>query len=128
MFTYQNQGSMEEPRPLRLSSLQLDDSGDSGERSTPAVHLLVAIMRRAIWDFVLYREYVDTSNKELSKLAEDAAGWIFFDGEEQLDEEGRMSFLYVCTQLDVDPVSLREQVMGLKREDIQWISNGIKEE
>lgn len=88
---------------------------------------MVAIVRRAVWDFALYRNVDPEKDKERYQLAVDAAGWLFWDGEEEEDEEGRWSFLFICGELDLDPKRVREGVLKMNRSDIQKLNNHIKE-
>jgi hypothetical protein len=110
------------------SNYQLDDEFEATlqKRSTPERRLMVAILRRAIWDFALYRDM--EPDTERYELAVDAAGWIFWDGEETLDEEGRYSFMHVCASLDLDTTSLRKAVLRLTRENIGKITRRIETE
>lgn len=117
--------------------------------TTPSQRLLVAIMRRAIWDFVLYRDEDPTryrpekgrtaaARKEIEEekkkcqerlqIAEEAAGWIFWDGAEESDGEGRYTFRHICELLDLDPNALRQRALAMTREDIQTLNNHIKED
>lgn len=80
----------------------------------------VAVLRRAIWDFAMYREASRDSKK--FELAADAAGWIWFDGEEL------GTFLAICGHLDLDPVSLRRQILKLYRKDVEKINKRIETE
>ena len=102
------------------------ESGPSSSPS-PETRLLVAIVRRAVWDFVLYREVDPKKDKERYGLATDAAGWLFWDGEEEVDDEGRYTFYYICSALDLDHKRVREGVLELTRADIQKLNNHIKE-
>ena len=87
---------------------------------------MVAILRRGIWDFALYRDLAP--NTERHKLAVDAAGWLFWDGEEHLDSEGRYTFLYICSALGLDPPNLRRATLKLTREHISKINRRIETE
>jgi hypothetical protein len=88
----------------------------------------MAIIRRAVWDFALYRECDPVAEAEKHGLAEDAAGWLFWDGEEATDAEGRYTFQYICMLLDLDPKQIRTAAMRLNRNDIQKLNSNIKEE
>ncbi len=52
------------------------------------------------------------------ELAVDAAGWLFWDGTESTDEEGRYTFLYVCNLLGMNAKEIRDQALALTREDL----------
>ena len=95
-------------------------------------------MRRAIWDFVLYRNEdpkgrgkdPDEKKKCLERLsvAEDAAGWLFWDGEEETDDGGRYTFKFICEMLDLEPSAVRARALSMTREDIQSLNNSIKDD
>lgn len=85
-------------------------------------------MRRAIWDFVLYKEETRKTNAEKSLLAEEAAEWLFWDGEEETDTQGRYTFKYICEVLNLNPAHVRSKIAALERDDIQKMNNHIKEE
>ncbi len=82
---------------------------------------MTAILRRAILDFVVYREQAATASEksEAYQLWADAAGWLFFDGEEEIDEGGLYTFRFICSMLEIEPQQLREAVLTMGREAIQ---------
>lgn len=80
----------------------------------------VAVLRRAIWDFAMYRDSPKGSKQY--ELAVDAAGWIWFDGQEM------GTFRDLCLHLDLDYVSLRKQIMKLRRKDVERINKRIETE
>lgn len=98
------------------------DAGYVGEMrassTTPERRLIVAVLRRSIWDFVIYRGVPENHSKR--PLAEEAAGWLWWDGEEF------MTFRYVCTALDLDPTSLRARILLLRRSDLERINYRIE--
>lgn len=116
----------ESPAGRRPSqSVELDTSyvtSTGGKSSTPDRRLLVAILRRALWDFAQYKDPEHSDHK----LHVDAAGWLFWDGKERLDEEGRMTFHYICEALDLPPKLIREGAMVLTRDRIRRISQRIE--
>lgn len=79
--------------------------------------LLLEIIRRAAYDWVLYR----TSRRMLhKKLAEHAYQWLFVEDEsdpawkERMDNEKYItSFIAICTALDLDPESVRKHIKKL---------------
>lgn len=87
--------------------------------------LLLAIVRRAILDFVLYRDIAEDKNKKNHHAGADAAGWLFFDGGECVDTEGRYSFVYCCIQLDLDPQQVRASVLKMTRKDVKRFTPGL---
>lgn len=84
------------------------------------------MVRRAVWDFVLYRNADPVKQKDRYELAVDAAGWLFWDGEDPEGEDG-FTFLHICSALELDAKRFRERVLTLTREDIQKLNNHIKE-
>jgi hypothetical protein len=123
--------SVERRSRLRLpdGTSLADVSGSSrGGASLPEHRLLIAIVRRAVWDFVLYRHVDPETNPDGYDLAVDAAGWLFWDGEEEVDDEGRYSFQYICSLFEMDPHRVRKHVLGLSQKDIQRLNNHMKED
>jgi hypothetical protein len=89
--------------------------------------LLVAIVRRAVWDFVLYRDADPIAKPDSYALAADAAGWIFWEGEEEVDEQGRYTFRHICEILELDVSKVRRTLVGMTRDDLRRLNNYIKE-
>lgn len=114
--------------PSPSVAVDADWARDRGPQPTPSQRLLVAIVRRAVWDFVLYKECNPKTDPDKYGLADDAAGWLFWDGEEATDPEGRYSFKHICMMLDLDPKQIRDASLRLTRDDIQRLNNNIKEE
>lgn len=92
--------------------------------------LLLEILRRAAYDWVLYR----TSSKLQDKqLAEDAYYWIFVENEESSswderetpDENGitkvMTGFLTICEILDLDPEKVRAYVRQLTIKNVMSV-------
>ena len=76
-------------------------------------------------DFALYKDVVPEDEPLRYELASDAAGWLFFDGTESVDSEGRYTFLHVCAVLGLDAQSIREQALALTRKDLaRFNANG----
>ncbi len=80
---------------------------------------MVAIIRRAILDFVLYRHHSKATHPEEYTLALDAAGWLFFDGHETVNEDGRYTFQFLCGVLELDPTQIRNAALSLSKADVQ---------
>jgi hypothetical protein len=76
----------------------------------PGQRLLTAILVRAIRDFVNYREA--SKGTDSIRIAEDAAGWIFWDGKED------MTFRHVCTSLNMNYRDVRRRILTLTKEDL----------
>ena len=83
-----------------------------------ARRLLAAIVRRAVLDFALYKDCDKEEAPTRYALAVDAAGWLWFDGEEPYDDQGRYTYRYICTLLGVNPTAIREAALELTREDL----------
>jgi len=80
--------------------------------------MLLAVLRRAVWDFAQYKDPDNPSHE----LHIDAAGWLFWDGEEH------MSFHYICHSLDLHPMEIRQAAAKLTRDSIKRISQRIESE
>jgi hypothetical protein len=112
-----------------LSDIRLDDDYVDGLRggTSPVHRLLVAIVRRAVWDFVLYENADQKKNPNEYELYVDAVDWLFWDGEEECDGEGRLTFRHICSTLELDPRQIRQIALTMSRSDIQRLNNNIKE-
>jgi len=77
---------------------------DTGQR------LLTAILVRAIRDFVNYRD--SKKGTPSIRIAEDAAGWIFWDGKED------MTFRHICTSLNMNYKDVRRRILTLTKDDL----------
>lgn len=84
--------------------------------------LLLEVIRRASYDWVLYR----TSSKlQAKQLAESAFHWLFVEDEKSKqwqqrarNGKGMMSFLAICDTLDLEPKNVRRRVRELTSKDI----------
>jgi len=79
--------------------------------------LLVEVMKRAAYDWVLYRSSTRLPQK---KLAEDAYIWLFLEQEghihwrQRQDSEKQVtSFLAICEVFDLDPDDMRRRFRTL---------------
>lgn len=87
--------------------------------------LLLEVIRRAAYDWVLYR----TSRRLFHrKLADQAYQWLFKEQEGHPDWRERMqsgkhvtSFLGICTLLDLDPESVRVHVRRLTPKNVMSV-------
>lgn len=95
---------MERRSPL----CELEEDGES--RTPPSQRLLTAILIRAIRDFVNYRN--EPVGSDTHKIAVDAAGWIFWNGEEDF------TYRWVCRLLGGDPVRTRKMILKMKPQDL----------
>ena len=76
--------------------------------TTPQKRLLVAILQRAIRDFI----GIDAWG-EGERIQEESESWLF---DSDTDENEMFSFLYICQQLDFAPDRLRHEVRNLTQE------------
>jgi hypothetical protein len=83
---------------------------------------LLEIVRRAVYDWVLYRQH---TQMELKEIAADAFTWLFEEDEEhpwwkQRCKEGRQftALITICDVLDLDPDVVRERA---KQMDVRTI-------
>jgi len=87
--------------------------------------LLLEVIRRAAYDWVLYR----TSRRMLHKrLAEDAHTWLFEEkaGHPNWEERNRVgkhitSFLAICNELDLDADTVRKYVRKLTVKNVMSV-------
>lgn len=87
--------------------------------------LLLEIIRRAAYDWVLYR----TSRRMLhKKLAEHAHQWLFVEAEgdagwkERMDNEKYItSFVAICSALDLDPDGVRKHIQKLTPKNVMSV-------
>lgn len=92
----------------RLPSYEVEQDEDTS--FYPSQRLLTAILLRAVRDFVTYRNAPKDSDQYL--IAVDAAGWVFWDGEEEL------TFRYICDQINVDADKMRKVMLALTPDDL----------
>ena len=79
---------------------------------------MVAVLIRAVRDFVNYRDAKKGSEEH--KLAVDAAGWIFWDGHED------MTFLKICGCVGLDPENIRRITLSLTRNELLRMSKAVE--
>ena len=82
----------------------LDMFGAQSERGTPERNLLMAVLERAILDFV------GNDQREV----EEAEEWIF-DEEETESDSTPFTFSWICQQLDLDRKFVAETVKGMPK-------------
>lgn len=92
----------------RSLSYELDEDGEN--RTPPSQRLLTAILVRAIRDFVNYRN--EPAGTDAHKVAVDAAGWIFWNGEEDF------TYRWVCKLLGGNPDRTRKQILKMRPQDL----------
>lgn len=116
---------MAAPSPSTSSDALFETESNTNRDACPEHKLYVAMIRRAIWDYVLYRD-ADAADKRA--ISEDAEGWLFYDGDEDLDSEGRVTFPYTCAILGLDPGMVRAGARRLCRDDLQKLNNNLKDD
>jgi len=80
------------------------------EKGTPERNLLMAILERAILD------YVGNDEKEVQAVED----WIFTDNAQELESErseatGEFSFPWICEQLDLNPPQVAELIKNMPK-------------
>jgi hypothetical protein len=85
--------------------------------------LLVEIVRRAVFDWVTYR---DSTRLEKKSIAQDAYTWLFLEDADHHDSRVRdgmhlFSFLGICDVLGLDPSYTRGAIKKLTYHHIQSI-------
>ena len=87
--------------------------------------LLLEIIRRAAYDWVLYRLSSDLANK---RLAEDAFEWLFVESHESKAARERVtsdktltSFLSICEMMDMDPEKVRDRIRMLTVKNVMSV-------
>lgn len=94
-----------------------DPIGDKMREAEGARALLLEIVRRAAYDWVLYRQSTRLDQKA---LAEDAYTWLFVEDEEhpnwdlrEKDEKEITGFVAICDALDLSAERVRKYVRAL---------------
>lgn len=73
------------------------------------------MLRRAVWDFAFNRDAKPGTPQYAWAVS--AAGWIWWDGDEDIDEFCRPTFKYVCSVLGLDYAAVRRATLLIKPED-----------
>lgn len=82
---------------------------------------MAAVLRRAVWDFALYRDVKKKKDPERYQLAVEAASWIFSDEVGTKEEGCGVTFLYVCEVLGLDPARIRRSTLDLDRDRVSQL-------
>ena len=105
-----------QPIPQRIQ-VEPDPVGEKLAAGSGARALLLEILRRAAYDWVLYR---DSTRLEHKVLAEDAYTWLFQEDEDHPHWRARCNegkhltaFVAICEEIDLDPDVVRRAVKGL---------------
>lgn len=108
-----------DPAPMRV------DHPLAAQEVNGCKALLLEIIRRAAYDWVLYRTSERLPQK---KLAQDAYLWLFFEEpghqnwiERQMSQKGITSFLSICEMLDLDPGAVRVQIRKLTVKNVMSV-------
>ena len=88
---------------LTVDTTAIDSFTEPSQRGTPERNLLMAILERAILD------YVGNDQKEL----EQATQWIFSDLDDEQATE--FSFPWVCQQLDLDTANIANMIKAMPK-------------
>ena len=92
--------------------LRLDPSANGTNRSLPwPMKLWASVMRRAIVDWILYKDHKDP---KLSKLGVSAEEWIF---SEDPPEKELSTFCALCETMNLPPSLVREKILTMTEED-----------
>lgn len=87
------------------------------EELPPNSRLLTAVLFRAVRDFVNYRHA--KPGTEGHKLAVDAAGWIWWNGTED------MTFLKVCEIIGENPHKIRRITLKLTPDELKRMTREV---
>lgn len=98
----------------QIPESQAESSTSSSlEAVQPEIRLCVAILRRSIQDYVLYRDIRPSEDPEKAEIGAEAAAWLFDDLGEVENEEGRYTFCYICGVMDLEMSYVRHIVRTL---------------
>ena len=70
------------------------------------------MLRRAMVDYILYREH---DNLKMRKLGEEAATWI------KSESNDDSSFNHICTSMNLDPVVVRAKIGSMTIEYVRTL-------
>ena len=92
--------------------LHLDPSASGVNQSLSwPLKLWASVMRRAVVDWVLYREHEDP---KLSKLGKSADDWLFL---QEAAREDLGTFHSLCEIMNLPPSLVRERILNMTEED-----------
>lgn len=108
-----------DPSPMRV------DHPLASQEVNGCKALLLEVVRRAAYDWVLYRTSQRLQHK---RLAEDAYYWLFVEEpghsrwvERTLGQKAITSFLSICDALDLDPDAVRQHVRRLTVKNVMSV-------
>ena len=64
-------------------------------------------------DFVLYADADPTVAPDAAEIGREATAWLFSDVGEEVDEEGRYAFCYLCELMGLETSFVRRLVLTL---------------
>ena len=92
-----------------MISLELDSQLGTQSTSIPwPLRLWASVLRRAIVDWVLYREHSDSKLRQLRK---DAGEWLFSEEDEELS-----SFKSICSIMGIPKSLVTEKILSMTEE------------
>lgn len=101
----------------RSLSYELETDAEEAKPLPLNQRLLIAILFRAVRDFVHYRSAKEGTPEY--EVAADAAGWIWWDGEQPLEKAEPMTFRYICRELDLDVEKIRRLTRRLTVQELK---------
>jgi len=104
----------------RSPSYELEVEEDSAQELPPDSRLLIAVLFRAVRDYVNYKDA--KPGTERHKIAVDAAGWIWWNGTED------MTFLKVCEIVGLNPHKIRKITASLTPEELKRMAREVGDE
>lgn len=84
----------------------------AGDQIPWSIKLCVAVLRRAIVDFKLYKGHVST---KLSKVGDEAGEWLFVDDH----TPNLMTFVSICDIIGIHPTIIRTKIDKLTEEQVR---------
>lgn len=109
-------------------AFELDRAGVEMQASG-AKALLLEVLRRAAYDWVLYRHSIRPQQR---KIANDAQVWLFEEREDYSPYGARhvskhmTSFLEICSLLDLDPAKVRARVRELTPKHVTNVGRPVE--
>lgn len=91
---------------------------EEGHKLPPNHRLLIAVLFRAVRDYVNYKDSKPGTLKY--KIGADAAGWIWWNGTED------MTFLKICELLGLNPVKIRKITETLTADELLRMTKKVE--
>lgn len=80
------------------------------DEAPPALRLFAQVLRRAVVDYVIYR---DSTTRKHKKYSEDAYRWMY------VDPEG--TFTSLCIDMGLDPAVVREHAATMSEDEARML-------